>query len=275
LYESNLDIVGVCTKSTSLFNSDHLDLSTFCETHSIPWVYSNDINSNETYTWLTSLNPDVIFCFGWSQMIKENILGLPPLGVIGFHPASLPRNRGRHPIIWSLALGLEKTASTFFFMDLSEDSGDIISQVDIDIEVHDDAGALYRKITESATRQLIEFLPKLESGKIERFKQDLTYSNIWRKRNKLDGLIDWRMSAETINNLVRSLAAPYVGAHFYHKGAEIKVWKSTIATSSPANIEPGKILAITSGGPIIKCGVGAICLTHTEPSFEAIEGDYL
>jgi len=65
--------------------------------------------------WLVQINP------------KES-LDLPHLGVIDFHPAALPANRGRHPIIWALVLGLQETASTFFFMDEGADSGDIISQ---------------------------------------------------------------------------------------------------------------------------------------------------
>ena len=58
----------------------------------------------------------------------NRILDLAPLGIIGFHPAALPRNRGRHPIVWALVLGLEETASTFFFMDKGADTGDILSQ---------------------------------------------------------------------------------------------------------------------------------------------------
>ena len=37
------------------------------------------------------------------------------MGVLGFHPSELPKNRGRHPLIWALALGLKKSASTFFY----------------------------------------------------------------------------------------------------------------------------------------------------------------
>lgn len=49
--------------------------------------------------------------------------------LIGFHPANLPQNRGRHPIIWALFLSLQETASTFFMMDEDTDSGDIISHM--------------------------------------------------------------------------------------------------------------------------------------------------
>ena len=41
--------------------------------------------------------------------------------------------------IWALVLGLNKTASTFFFMDEGVDSGDILSQKPLNISENDDA----------------------------------------------------------------------------------------------------------------------------------------
>ena len=273
--EMNADIVGVCTKEESLFNADHVDLRSFCELNKIPCIYSDNINSDHTSSWIRTLNPDIIFCIGWSEIINDELLGIPPMGVIGFHPTALPKNRGRHPLIWSLVLGLKETASTFFFMDAGADSGDIISQVEIQIGHEDDANDLYKKITEAAKKQILEFVPRLALGTIERRRQNNALANVWRKRGISDGVIDWRMSAESIHNLVRGLSKPYVGAHLIVNGSEIKVWKTRIWTESPANIEPGKILFITEDGPVVKCGTGAICLTQTEPGFKPTEGDYL
>ena len=275
LVEMSEKIVGVCTKEESIFNADHIDLRSLCELNEIPWMYSDSINSEQTSSWIRTLNPDVIFCFGWSEIIKDELLGIPPLGVVGFHPTALPKNRGRHPLVWSLVLGLEETASTFFFMDSGADSGDIISQVEIQIGHEDNAADLYRKVTEAAKKQILEFVPKLALGGIVRRKQNNALANVWRKRGITDGLIDWRMSAESIHNLVRGLSKPYGGAHLIFKGSEIKVWKTTIWTDTPANIEPGKILFITEVGPVVKCGTGAICLTQTELGFRPTEGDYL
>jgi methionyl-tRNA formyltransferase len=275
LLDMSVKIVGVCTKEESVFNSDHTDLRSICELNEIPWIYSDNINSCNTSSWIRTLNPDVIFCMGWSEIIKDELLGIPPLGVIGFHPTALPKNRGRHPLIWSLVLGLNETASTFFFMDSGADSGDIISQVEIQIEHEDNANDLYRKVTEVAKKQILEIVPKLALGTIERRSQDNALANVWRKRGITDGLIDWRMSAESIYNLVRGLSKPYVGAHLIFKGIEIKVWGATILTDAPDNIEPGKVLFITEAGPVVKCGSGALCLTQTEPGFKPTEGDYL
>jgi methionyl-tRNA formyltransferase len=275
LAEMNVSIVGVCTKKSSEFNSDFVDLSSYCKQKSFPWIFCEDINSAESISWISSLKPDVIFCFGWSQIIKREILEIPPLGVFGFHPAALPRNRGRHPIIWALVLGLTETASTFFRMDNGADTGDIVSQVRVEIKPNHDASSLYEEITRIAQSQLAEFVPKLVLGTIVTHKQDNSLSNVWRKRNHIDGEIEWRMSAESIHNLVRGLSKPYVGAHFMYKDNEIKVWKTAIAEENPKNLEPGKILAITQTGTIVKCGVGAICIVETDPPLELVEGEYL
>lgn len=269
------EIVGVCTLQESKFNADHVDLSRVSAAHGIPCFYADDINSTAALSWIQSKAPDVIFCFGWSRLLKQDLLGLAPLGVIGFHPAALPANRGRHPLIWSLVLGLDKTASTFFFMDVGADSGDILSQREIPIVDQDDAHTLYEKVSQTALAQIEEFLPQLATGTFQRIKQNEQHANTWRKRGRTDGIIDWRMSAQSIHNLVRGLAKPYVGAHFIVDGQEIKVWKTAVVSDVSINIEPGRVLMQTDSRPVVKCGADAICLLITEPSFEPIVGSYL
>ena len=73
-----------------------------------------DVNETDPLNWIQGLVPNVIFGFVWSRLIKKPLLSMPSLGVIGFHPAALPANRGRHPLTWALVLGLQETASTFF-----------------------------------------------------------------------------------------------------------------------------------------------------------------
>ena len=275
LLAMHAEIVGVCTLQDSKFNADHVDLGAISEAHRLPWFYAEDINSTEALSWIQDKAPDVIFCFGWSRLLKQDLLRLAPWGVVGFHPATLPANRGRHPLIWALVLGLEKTASTFFFMDEGADSGDILSQREIQIDDEDDARILYDKVTKTALEQIEEFVPMLATGTFLRLNQNHMLANTWRKRGIADGIIDWRISAHAIHNLVRGLTKPYVGAHFIVDGQEIKVWKSAVITNVPRNMEFGKVLTRTNFGPVVKCGEDAICLLTTEPSFEPVVGVYL
>jgi len=275
LIEMKSDIVGVCTLEKSLFNSDFVDLKPLCKKHKIPIKLTSDINSEEIIGWIKRLIPDVIFCFGWSRLLKTELLRLAPLGVVGYHPAALPANRGRHPLIWALVLGLEETASTFFFMDEGADSGDILSQLKITISATDDARILYQRMIEASIVQMEEFVPALALDNFQRIPQDNSKSNYWRKRKKQDGQIDWRMTARSIHNLVRGLAKPYVGAHFELEGEAIKVWKTAVVKNSSKNVEPGKVLSTNENGTIVKTGEDSLRLIATEPVLEIKTGSYL
>jgi len=275
LFSIDAEIVGVCTLSESRFNSDHVDLAPLCEKKGIPCYNAIDINSLDALNWISSKTPDVVFCFGWSKILKTELLQLAPLGVIGFHPTALPQNRGRHPLIWALVLGLDKTASTFFFMDKGADTGDILSQREVSIDPVDDAASLYAKVTRTALAQIEEFLPHLAGKTFIRSKQSGGQANTWRKRGYEDGKIDWRMTAHSIYNLVRGLTRPYPGAHIVVDRQEIKVWKTAVVKDDRQNIEPGKIIGYTDVNPVIKCGQDSICLLCTEPPFQPLVGSYL
>lgn len=275
LIEINSNVVGVCTQKKSSFNTDYVDLSLLSRSLDIPVWHTHNINSEETIDWISDLAPDIIFCFGWSQLIKQPLLSIAPLGVLGYHPAAIPANRGRHPLIWALVLGLKVSASTFFFMDEGADSGDILSQQRVPILDSDDAGILYERMTQTALKQIEKFLPILVSGSFKRAPQDHSKANYWRKRSRIDGQIDWRMPAQSIHNLVRGLAKPYVGAHFIYNKNDVKVWLSEPVQEATLNIEPGKILTVDALGIVVKAGIDAVRLVHIEPQVNLFPEQYL
>jgi methionyl-tRNA formyltransferase len=276
VYFKDVKIVGIVTRKASSINADFCSLEPIATSKGIPCFFATGNSQLEMAQWIKDLQPDIIYCLGWSYLLRPEILSIPPLGALGFHPAALPRNRGRHPIIWALALGLTSTASTFFFMDEGADSGDILSQRAVPILNSDDAGTLYEKLTRVALEQIEEFTPQLALGQFSRLPQDHSQANYWRKRSEKDGLIDWRMSAVGIHNLVRALTHPYPGAHCNLEGSKIKIWKTEIVSQNyPANIEPGKVLSTDTRAILVKCGDGALSLLdHEFPNLPAA-GSYL
>jgi len=120
-----------------------------------------------------------------------------------------------------------------------------------------------------------EFLPQLSERNFKQIPQSQDIANIWRRRGIADGKIDWRMSSQSIHNLVKGLAKPYVGAHFLLDGSEIKVWKTAVIADKYDNIEPGKVLEKLAHAIIVKCGQGSIVLLHTEPKLKIEPGSYL
>jgi len=275
LISIDVDLVGVCTKKSSTFNSDFFDLKPLSDINEVPCLYVDDINSTKSVEWIKNLNPDVIFCFGWSSLIKKDILAVAPMGIVGYHPAKLPKNRGRHPLIWALALGLKESASTFFFMDEGLDTGDMLSQVYFEIGYQDDARNLYNKVIEIALIQIEEFIPALEKGTYTRIKQNEKESNDWRKRSELDGKIDFRMNSRSIYNLTRALTKPYVGAYIKFNETNYSVWKVKESNDFQENIEPGKVLRVFDKIFVVKSYDGAIEIIEHDFKEMPKVGEYL
>lgn len=251
LIAMDAEIVGVITKQKSDFNADFSDLRPLCEECGIPYLYDTGNNDTKQTAFVKKWKPDIGYCFGWSKLLKQDFIGLFPEGIVGYHPAELPLNRGRHPIIWALALGLEQTASTFFMLSAEADTGDIVSQQIVSIDYTDHAGSLYDKLMCTAEMQVEQLWEAFENRCVERVPQEILKGNVWRKRTREDGRIDWRMSSRAIYNLVRALTRPYAGAHFIYKGRDVKVWRvEEIRVCGYENIEPGKVLQVNANGRI-------------------------
>lgn len=278
LLVNGFNVVGVVTKKNSDFNSDFRDLLPICKIYNIDIHYTKTGNDKDTYRFIKDRDPDLIYCFGWSHILSKDILEIPNLASVGFHPAKLPMNKGRHPLIWALVLGLKSTASTFFIMEEIVDNGYIISQVEIDIKFEDDAQSLYDKVLSVAKKQVLDITDGFIKNNIKYLNTELIKDNVWRKRKKDDGKIDFRMSAESIYNLIRGLTKPYAGAHFEYNGKEYKVWKSNVIYDLDKvyeNIEPGKIIEVYSDTSfLVKTGENLIKIIESD---EIIlnEGEYI
>ena len=273
----NINIVEIMCpcKDSSKANSDYSDLSAIASKYDKEVHYFKRVK-DETER-IKRNRPDVIFVFGLSQIIPSHILAIPTMGCIGSHPALLPRNRGRHPIIWAIANGLKKSGITLFWIDEGVDSGDIWDQMEFDIDGLDDAASVYEKVKRLSVEMLKKNVSDLENGEIKRFKQDSEKANYWRKRTPADGQIDWRMSSKRIYDLARALTTPYVGAHCMYRNKEIKIWKTNILSKGEEyeNVEPGKVVSIENNRIIIKTGDGLIKIIDHEFERCPDVGEYL
>ena len=263
LIQLKVELVGVISKKESNFNSDFYNIIPIAKKNKIPFFYSKDINDKKTTSWINEITPDIIYCFGWSSLLKNKILKIPKMGVVGFHPTLLPKNRGRHPLIWAKVLGLKESGTSFFFMNEGADSGPILNQKKFKISFKETAKDLYDKMIFNALIQIEELNKELELG-IQKIIKQKHISNSWRKRSKIDGLIDFRMSSISICNLVRGLSKPYIGASCYNFDEEIKIWSIKIGNTTNCNIEPGKIISINKNNIEVKSGDGSVILTEHE-----------
>ena len=258
-------------------HSDYADLSDIGAEHAIPLHRVEDINNPVNAGLIQKYEPDVIFVWGWSRIIQEHVLKIPRLGCVGLHPSLLPENRGRHPIIWAILLGLEYTGLTFFWMDGGADSGDILAQKRIPLAPDEDARSLYDKVKLAASDLIPKFLPRLADGTYDRVPQDQTRASTWRKRGRSDGAIDFRMCAVTIERLVRALTRPYGGAHIAIGDGEVKIWraKALPLPEEYRNGEFGRVVAVKEREIMVRAGEGLVVLSDHEFEPLPAAGEYL
>ncbi len=265
---SQADIAAVATlppQSGRKRHSDYADLRSIADAASIPVCLAED--DAALATAVAHYKPDVLLVWGWSRLIPAAILSQARLGGIGFHPAPLPHGRGRHPLIWTILLGLTHSAVCFFKLSAGADEGEILQRRDF--AVPDDITA--RGLMDLVLREAVLAIPGLlaavqTNGNLSGSAQSQAEAPAWRKRGAADGRIDFRMSAMAVDRLVRALGRPYPGAEAEHAGlGSAKIWRVRPLPMRPEwrYAEPGRVLDVT-GGPLVRCDDGAVCLLEHE-----------
>ena len=180
-------------------------------------------NFKKHFNKVSKLNPDLIFEYGWSEILDSRFLDLCP--IIGQHPSLLPKRRGRAPITWAIIDGLKYTGLTMFYLDKNIDSGRIIYQSKIKIEENENSNSLLKKINlklSKLTQKYVKNFPNNPS-----IKQNNTKATYTKKRTLNDSEIKLSYSINLIEKMCRALVKPYYPLPFIknNKGDIIQLEK--------------------------------------------------
>lgn len=253
--------------------SGNVDYTELCQKYNVPLYKIADINSAESIDLLKKLQLDVVFVIGWSQIIKDKVLRIPRLGMIGSHSSPLPHNRGSAPINWAIIKGEKETGNTLMLLATGVDTGDIIDQRRFSITIYDTCKSLYEKVADTNKDMILELYQKLISGKFSHRPQPKHIDEeVLPRRRPEDGLIDWSKSSEQTYNFIRGLTRPYPGAFSFLNHKKWYIWHSAILPekfdipSAKAGEIIGPVFSPVSDacGIIVKCGHSALLVLEIE-----------
>ena len=183
--------------------------------------YSNSLCEEETISALRSLNLDLGILAWWPYIIKENLIGIPRLGFLNFHPSYLPYNRGKHPNFWSLVEDVP-FGVTLHYVNTGIDSGDIAYQSAIDKSWEDTGATLYLKAQKEIVRLFKDSFAEIKKGNTPRKPQELTQGSFHRGKELEPAsqvYLDRSYQARDLLNLVRARTFhPYPAAWFIENG---------------------------------------------------------
>lgn len=233
------------------------------EKNNIPFKKFKKINDEENVKIIQELEPDYIFVIGLSQLVKDDIIKSAKKGVIGFHPAPLPKFRGRAANVWQQLLGMKESKSTIFFIDQGIDSGDILEQETYTIEDSDYALDVCNKIDDAAVIAMRRLLLKMMDGTLNPIKQNDAEATYTLKRSPEDGLIDWSKPIKDIHLLIRAISDPYPGAFSMYDGEhKIIIYRAEILENTKYIGFNGQIAEITKEYIDVVCKDGLLRITN-------------
>jgi methionyl-tRNA formyltransferase len=140
---------------------------------------------------------------------------------LNVHPSLLPRWRGAAPVERAIMAGDAETGVTIIELVEELDAGPIGARESFPIGLDDDAGAVYYRAAEVATRLLdplpVRFTPQPEEG--------ATYAE---KITAADRQLDLARPADELIRQVRALS-PHIGARAVLQGRPVTVWRARVA----------------------------------------------
>jgi methionyl-tRNA formyltransferase len=173
---------------------------------------------------IRELSPDLCVMAYVTQFIPDEVLAIPTLGSIQYHPSLLPRHRGPSSINWPIIAGESLTGVTIFWPDEELDHGPILLQREVAIDPEASLGDVYFEhlfpIGVAAVLEAVALIRQGDAPRIEQDHQQATYEG-WCRHE--DARIDWRLSADRIANLIRG-TDPQPGAWTTINGGVVKMY---------------------------------------------------
>ena len=218
----------------------------------LPVFQPDTLRSEEAFSLIRSLSPDVIVVAAYGKILPKNILDYPPLGCINIHASLLPKYRGAAPIQWAVINGEKETGVTIMQMDEGIDTGDILFCEAIPIEEDDTALSMFEKLSGLGARMIVEALRRSEDHERSGVPQDESlacYSPMIRKEM---GEINWNKPCAEVHDLVRGMY-DWPIAYTALGGKTLKIYQTKKSTLSGT---PGEIVCLS---PLtVACAEGAV-----------------
>jgi methionyl-tRNA formyltransferase len=212
---------------------------------------------------LRRLQPDLILVVAFGQMLSQEVLDIPTLGVLNVHASLLPQYRGAAPINWAIINGDTLTGVTIMWLTLKMDAGDIFLQETEPIRDDDTAGTLGPRLADKGARLLVKALQAVQDGHISRTpqpSQGMTFAPALTKEMQR---LDFANPARQLHCLIRGLD-PKPGAFTLYQEKVLKVFRPQMGSALPSLPPAGTVMQVSPLGAEIACGDSSLWLQELQ-----------
>ena len=266
LIDNNYDVVGVVSQPDKEVGRKRILTPTPVKEVALKYNIPvfQPIKIRKEFDDFLALEPDMIVTCAYGQIIPKEILDYPRLGCINVHGSLLPKLRGGAPIHHAIMDGLDETGITIMYMDVSMDSGDIISQRSIPITDSDNVGILWDKLSLLGRDLLLDTLPSIIDGTNDRIKQDESLVTFGYNVKREEEHVDFNNTSRKVFNHIRGLN-PWPSAYAVLDDQEMKIYDSEILDKDFSAKTCGEIVDVNKEGIVVKTVDGSIVLKTIKP----------
>jgi methionyl-tRNA formyltransferase len=218
----------------------------------IPIIQPEKLREAGAFEQLQAWQPDVIVVAAFGQILRQNVLDLPPHGCINVHASLLPRWRGAAPIQAAIRAGDSETGITIMRMEIGLDTGPMLRKRVIPILPTDTGQTLHDKLAALGGPLLIETLIPYLRSEITLKAQDDSLHTYAPMIKKDDGAINWNNTAIEIDRQVRAYT-PWPGTFTHWNDQVLKVFAGKIVEG---NAPTGKVIKLPDDSVAIGTGEG-------------------
>ena len=151
-----------------------------------------NINSDDTFNFTKSINPDLIFVSG-TRLIKDKLLSLKPGAIMNLHTGLSPYIKGGPNCTnWCIATKqFHLIGNTVMFIDAGIDSGNIITTEQTSFTGEENLLDVHIKVMEHAHQLSLKAIEQFSNGKVKGVKQsDISegktyYTKQWGLKEKI------------------------------------------------------------------------------------------
>lgn len=212
----------------------------------------------------------MVFSFG--QILKADLLSLPPRGCLNIHTSLLPRHRGAAPIAAAILAGDAETGVCFMAMEKGLDTGPVYDCVRTPLDGTETSASLTDRLSALAAAHVVGILHRVCREGVRPTPQPDVGATYAGQLRKSDARMDWREPAERLERQIRAYI-PWPRSWFVlptrKRERRIQVLDGTpLPSTEPTGARapaPGQVLDTAPGELRIACGAGSLRLNSLVP----------
>lgn len=269
LEDPGVDVVAVLTRPAGVLCDYYLDepepvdLARMGEAAGVPVLRPDNVNDPEVVLRLTALQPDYFIIANYQQIMGEQLLAVPAVAAVNFHPSPLPRYAGLAPFFWMAKNGERRGGVSAVLTGTGIDDGPLLAQRELPLEGTETAAQIRDSHFRASWQLLDEVVPTLIDRSFRAVPQDLSNRSYYGRPGPGDYEAELADSTRQILNTVHA-ASPRPGATLCATaGQRMKVLDVDPLDNPPAvsRPQPGRVYRWRTGQLVARTADGWLGLT--------------